>query len=113
MRMLTTITACVLGMPALAGEGGVAPGNGTYEFKRTDPAPEQTVGTGKFEDGKTMVSNPGTSSEVEWDRNSTTGVYDHPGGHLSVCVHNGTGDPEYVYEYKLDGLYVSGGDLLD
>lgn len=111
MRVLTITVLSVLALPALGGEGGVGPGDGFYGFKRTDPAPTQIVGTAKFADGKTMVKNPGTN-DTEWDRNATTGAYDHPGGHLSICVHNGeTGDPAYVYSYKLDGVEVSSGDL--
>ena len=103
----------VMALPALAGNGGIAPGDGIYGFMRTDPAPAQLVGTAKFTDGKTMVKNPG-NSDTEWDRNSSTGAYEHPGGHLSVCVYNGeTGDPAYIYSYKLDGLEVSSGDLVD
>lgn len=115
MRVLTMTVLSLLALPAFAGEEGIAPGDGFYGFKRTDPPPSQIVGTAKFEDGKTMVRDPGPNGNgTEWSRNSSTGAYDHPGGHLSICIHNGdTGDPAYVYAYKLDGVEVSSGDLED
>lgn len=113
MRKPTIIWIVLLATGTYAGSGGVQPDPENYGFFRTDPQPEEQVGSGNVDEEGTLTTDAGTPNEKTWKRGED-GQYrlsPQPGS-LSICFQEQEreGCP-YPYTFKLDNEPVHWGEL--
>jgi hypothetical protein len=111
-KCLLSLGSCAaLAWSVDAGQNGITPGNGNYGVVRATPGPEEQVASAEFESGGQMTLNPSEGSEQSWEQQPDGNYKPVGGGPQAMCIRNGSGEPPYVYDYKLNGGVVSSGYL--